>query len=80
MRWWQEVLKSVTHIQCADGVDPTSQEVAETFAKAFTAAGYKSRIEIQDGKYALIVDDGDDEIVLDLTRKGNVVDMKGARR
>jgi hypothetical protein len=79
MSRWQDVLKSLTHIQCADGVDPTSQEAAETFAKAFTAAGYRSRIEVKDGLYSLILHDGAEEIVLNLTRKGNVVDMKGER-
>ena len=78
MSRWQEVIKSITHVQCADGVDPTSQEVAETFAKAFTAAGYKSRIEFKAGKYSLIISDGDGEIVLDLTRKGNVLPLKGS--
>jgi|HubBroStandDraft_2_1064218.scaffolds.fasta_scaffold257575_2 hypothetical protein len=80
MSRWQDVLNKITHIKCADGVDPTARDVAETFAEAFAAAGYKSRIEFRDGEYTLILHDGDDEIVLDLTRKGNVVDMKEARR
>jgi hypothetical protein len=80
MSRWLDVIKAITHVACANGVDPTSREVAETCAKAFTAAGYRSRIEFKDGKHTLILHDGDDEIVLDLTRKGNVVDMKGARR
>jgi hypothetical protein len=73
---WQEIVHSVTHINSANGLNVTAQEVGETLAKAFTAAGYKTRIDFKDGKYAIILDDGDARIVLDLTRKGNVFPLK----
>jgi len=61
---YADIVKRMTHIKCADGVDSTPIEVAQSLAEAFSDAGYEPKVEISaDGKITLTFDDGENTVI-----------------